>query len=206
MSEQAPRRARPNVADVYRAGGTTSKSGGAGPQLQPLKPLQPTSGKQPKDTPPQPPAGATAAPAKARSGGRNPHAGKPTLSVRMPAALADHFDAIVKRDELGPLELALTAVASTLDELPERISADNRAREQGKAIEAEVTTTIVGGLFELPSRTSAAPSAPPVHKVWRTTQHNIDKVDEITSSLGARGRQQLLLLAITAYLEQKENA
>ena len=210
MTDEAPIRRRPNVADIYRGAVSPARtpSAAATRKLQPLKALKSVdtakSESQPptsSETPKQSTAGERS---PARRSQRNPHAGRPAVSVRMPETLLERFDATCAETGMTPLELTLTAVATALPELPVHIAEDNAAK-QAPAARPAPSTHSIGGLFELPSRHSATHSAPAtVQRIWRTTQQNMDSIDQLVQQVGARDRQQLLLLSLTHYLEQKE--
>lgn len=203
MTAEAPTPRRRNVADVYRGKSSTTKSSAkAATALQPLQPLQPIG--DVKERTPRP---VKAEPERvkevARRTARNPHAGRPVLNVRVSKALLADFDRACEREQVTPLELVLTAVAEAVPELPELVAKDNAAKATATQTGAE--THSVGGLFELPGRQSDAQRpAATVQRMWRTTQQNMDSIDRIVKQVGAKDRQQLLLLSLTRYLEHKE--
>lgn len=208
MTDEAPARRRPNVADIYRGGVSARVSPSM--STKKLKPL--TSSKSSEAVQPEPKKPAGKAPARPSTGEsatvrrsqRNPHAGRPAVSVRMPAALLERFEAICAKTGMTPLELTLTAVAAALPELPAHIARDNAAK-QAPAARTAPSTHSIGGLFELPARQGTTPATPAtVQRIWRTTKQNMDSIDQLVKQVGARDRQQLLLLSLTHYLEQKE--
>lgn len=142
-----------------------------------------------------------------RGGGAGPTHARAPLNVRIPDSTLDkidHYRALTAQTTDGKQPPYITVLLQALSEMREdltRLVQEDSLRRDAKLAAAPSTD---GGLFiQSGHRSTSLYDEPTTTHVWRTYPQNVDQINELVESTGARDRNQLLVVALVEFLKRR---
>lgn len=206
MNAKSTRRTRKSVADQYKPqdlGSLLTPS--AEPEPAPAnEQATQAATRAPKQQPAAEKATQPAAPTPARRRRGRP---KKTESVgatapvnlRLPVSLLNAIEDVQDATGKSYITIVLEAVLAQRDRLAELVIDDNQRRAQIKE-RAEADNDLF--VFSLQRGPRPIYDEPTEIRLWRTYQRNVDVLNQLVETSGAQDRNQLLLVALRAHLEE----